>query len=190
MRPTEFSGEDTEPASDWLTLGQASKYMGVAQTTVRKWADQGRLPTFYTPGGHRRFQRSAIDAFIGGTTPVRRGLDKQFVLLVNDKPQFDEHLRRRVKDAGYDVREAASGEEALALIEDHPPQLVLVDVAISGVDGWRLLLELHDRHGSIPTIVYDCRRPGELATDLRSPQEQSLGDRQSDLERLLRQTNQ
>jgi excisionase family DNA binding protein len=190
MKPIEFSDEDTEPASDWLTLGQASKYMGVAQTTVRKWADQGRLPTFYTPGGHRRFQRSAIDAFIGRTTSVRRGLDKPFVLLVNDRPEFDEHLRRRVKDAGYDVREAASGDEALALIEDHAPRLVLVDVAISGVDGWQLMLRLHDRHGSIPTIVYDCRRPGDLATEVRSTEEQGVGDTQPDLERLLRQTSQ
>src|ERR687886_146493 len=47
------------PASDpeWLTLGQAAKYLGVAQSTIRKWSDQGRVPAFYTPGGHRRYRR-------------------------------------------------------------------------------------------------------------------------------------
>ena len=35
---------------DWLTLGQAAKYLGVAQSTIRKWSDQERLKAFYTPG--------------------------------------------------------------------------------------------------------------------------------------------
>ena len=48
----------TEP--DWLTLGQAAKYLGVAQSTIRKWSDQGRVPAFYTPGGHRRYRRSDV----------------------------------------------------------------------------------------------------------------------------------
>ena len=43
--------------SDWLTLGQAAKYLGVAQSTIRKWSDNGRVRAFYTPGGHRRFRR-------------------------------------------------------------------------------------------------------------------------------------
>ena len=51
------AGEPT----DWLTLGQAAKYLGVAQSTIRKWSDQGLVPAFYTPGGHRRFRRRDLD---------------------------------------------------------------------------------------------------------------------------------
>ena len=49
-----LGGERRAPASepDWLTLGQAAKFLGVAQSTIRKWSDQGRVPAFYTPGGH------------------------------------------------------------------------------------------------------------------------------------------
>ena len=43
--------------TDWLTLGQAAKYLGVAQSTIRKWSDLGRVPAFYTTGGHRRYKR-------------------------------------------------------------------------------------------------------------------------------------
>ena len=46
---------------DWLTLGQAAKYLGVAQSTIRKWSDIGRVPAFYTPGGHRRYRRGDLD---------------------------------------------------------------------------------------------------------------------------------
>src|SRR4029453_14855762 len=49
---------------DWLTLGQAAKYLGMAQSTIRKWSDTGRLPAFYTPGGHRRYRRADLDQFL------------------------------------------------------------------------------------------------------------------------------
>src|SRR4051812_50147776 len=45
---------------DWLTLGQAAKYLGVAQSTIRKWSDDGRVRAFYTPGGHRRYRRGGL----------------------------------------------------------------------------------------------------------------------------------
>ena len=54
---------------DWLTLGQAAKYLGVAQSTIRKWSDQGRVPAFYTPGGHRRYRRGDLDAFLERSGP-------------------------------------------------------------------------------------------------------------------------
>ena len=56
MRYGDRLGTRRAPGSDpeWLTLGQAAKYLGVAQSTIRKWSDQGRVPAFYTPGGHRR----------------------------------------------------------------------------------------------------------------------------------------
>ena len=37
-----------EAAPEWLTLGEAARYLGVAQSTVRKWADMGRVETFKT----------------------------------------------------------------------------------------------------------------------------------------------
>ena len=61
------SGADRRAAGtdpDWLTLGQAAKYLGVAQSTIRTWSDQGLVPAFYTPGGHRRFRRRDLHAFL------------------------------------------------------------------------------------------------------------------------------
>ena len=55
----------------WLTLGQAAKYLGVAQSTIRKWSDGGRVPAFYTPGGHRRYRRADLDAFLERSGPGR-----------------------------------------------------------------------------------------------------------------------
>lgn len=46
---------------DWLGLSEASQVLGVSTATVRRWSDAGRLRVFTTPGGHRRFSRSALE---------------------------------------------------------------------------------------------------------------------------------
>lgn len=67
----------------WLSLGDASRLLGVSTATVRRWADSGRLKPFTTPGGHRRFSRAALERMLptdrarrpdigaGGLTPAR-----------------------------------------------------------------------------------------------------------------------
>ncbi len=52
------------PDPSWLSLGQASRLLGVSQGTLRRWADDGRLRVFTTPGGHRRFSRDAIERLL------------------------------------------------------------------------------------------------------------------------------
>ena len=46
-------------------MGQAARYLGVAQSTIRKWSDSGRVRAFKTPGRHRRYRRADLDAFLG-----------------------------------------------------------------------------------------------------------------------------
>ncbi len=43
----------------WLPLREASRRLGVSPATLRTWADEGRVPSFRTPGGHRRFRADA-----------------------------------------------------------------------------------------------------------------------------------
>jgi excisionase family DNA binding protein len=50
--------------SKWLALTQASKMLGIHPTTLRDWVDEGVIASFHTPGGHRRFAESDIQAFI------------------------------------------------------------------------------------------------------------------------------
>lgn len=48
----------------WLSLGEASRLLGISQGTLRRWADRGQVTSFTTPGGHRRFPRAAIVALL------------------------------------------------------------------------------------------------------------------------------
>ena len=144
--------------ADWLTLGQAAKYLGVAQSTIRKWSDQGRLPAFYTPGGHRRYRQRDLDAFVSGSAdssgPRARGTPR--VLIVDDDPRIREFVRVNLEMDGYVVREAGNAEEGLAALEEQPPDLILLDVMMPGVDGWEMLRRMQERHGmgSIPVIMF------------------------------------
>ena len=47
--------------NEWLNLSEAAEILGVHPSTVRLWADQGRLPVHRTQGGHRRFKRQEVE---------------------------------------------------------------------------------------------------------------------------------
>lgn len=49
-----------QTSEEWLTLREACALIGVSPATLRRWSDSGDIRTFTTPGGHRRFARSAI----------------------------------------------------------------------------------------------------------------------------------
>lgn len=54
---------------DWLTIPQASARLGISAQTLRQWADEGRIPSFRTPGGHRRFRVSDLAQLEAGARP-------------------------------------------------------------------------------------------------------------------------
>jgi excisionase family DNA binding protein len=57
--------EPSEPGG-WLTLGNASRILGVDESTLRRWADAGQIRAFRTPGGHRRFAEADVQAILSG----------------------------------------------------------------------------------------------------------------------------
>ena len=146
------------PASepDWLTLGQAAKYLGVAQSTIRKWSDQGRVPAFYTPGGHRRYKRGDLETFLERSGPGGRTAGGPTVLIVDDDEGTRALVRASLELEGFDVREAASGTEGLSVLEQDPPDLILLDVMMPQMDGWEMLHRVQERHGvdAIQVIMY------------------------------------
>jgi excisionase family DNA binding protein len=162
---------------EWLTLGQAAKYLGVAQSTMRKWSDVGRVAAFYTPGGHRRYRRSDLDRFLDSSSPAGIGPSTSFgagagplVLIVDDDERLREYVRVNLEAEGYVVREAGSGEEALAVLGEESPDLILLDVMMPQVDGWETLRQIqeHTGVGAIPVIMFSGKADERSAADAQS----------------------
>jgi excisionase family DNA binding protein len=171
--------------SEWLTLGQTARFLGVAQSTIRTWSDQARLPAFYTPGGHRRFRRADLEAFLSRSGSRARPKGGALVLIVDDDERMRELVRVNLELEGYTVAEAGSAEAGLAAIEQARPGLVLVDVMMPHVDGWELLRLIQERYGTgaIPVVMFSSKLDEEAQAAARGAQ--GFIGRPFDLQRLL-----
>ena len=59
---------ETPQAQEWLSLGQASRLLGVSHSTVRRWADAGEIRSYRTSGGHRRILNEDVRQFMAQTS--------------------------------------------------------------------------------------------------------------------------
>ncbi len=75
----------------WLSLGPASRLVGVDPDTLRRWADDGHVEAFVTPGGHRRFDRRTIEAIV----PTRRAGSRPLASLGASPERLNRAYRRR-----------------------------------------------------------------------------------------------
>ena len=78
------------------------------------------------------------------------------ILLVDDAEQVRRVLRTALAAAGYTIFEAANGEEALAVLRNTPPDIVLLDVNMPGIDGLETCREIR-RNSDVPIVMLTVR---------------------------------
>jgi DNA-binding response OmpR family regulator len=78
------------------------------------------------------------------------------ILVVEDEPQIAEIARDYLAHAGFSVIVAPDGLSALDLVQEHRPNLVVLDLGIPAVDGLEVTRRLR-RDGSIPIIILTAR---------------------------------
>ena len=79
------------------------------------------------------------------TPPAARGgSDRIRVMIVDDDPLIRNVVRTVLEDGSYELEEAASGEEALRLAERRPPDVVLLDVMMPGMNGFEVAERFRD----------------------------------------------
>ena len=193
MARREFPGRRAPTSDpDWLTLGQAAKYLGVAQSTIRKWSDQGRVPAFYTPGGHRRYRRPDLDNFLNRSGPGGSTQQGPLVLIVDDDERVREYVRVNLEMEGYAVREAGSAEEGLGVLEEVSPDLILLDVMMPEVDGWEMLRRVQERHGvgAIPVVMFSGKVNEQSAQEATARGAQGFVGKPFDPQQLIEHAKQ
>ena len=75
------------------------------------------------------------------------------ILVVDDDPAVVEVLLDFLTEAGYSVDIALTGRDALTLIQRMPPEVVLLDIRMSDIDGVEVLRQIRAAHPTIPVIM-------------------------------------
>ena len=142
--------------AEWFTVGQAADYLGIAQSSFRKWVDAGLLDSFTTPGGHRRVTRAALDQFVNGSAGSVEGQPQPLVLVIDDDPDVRSMLCASLVAGGFDCVEAGSAAEGIERINERIPDLLMIDIRMPGTDGWQLLKMLRERLDvtELPVLVF------------------------------------
>lgn len=81
------------------------------------------------------------------------------ILLVDDEPAIVRVIESRLKANGYEVITADDGQEALNKARAEKPDLIILDVMLPKMDGFRVaqLLKLDDQYKHIPIIILTAR---------------------------------
>lgn len=107
------------------------------------------------------------------------------VLIVDDEEGIRETLSGIFQDEGYDVITAGSGEEALKILKEQSPDLVLLDVWLSGIDGVETLQEIKKTNPELPVVIISGHGNIELAVKATRVGAYDFLEKPLSLERVL-----
>ncbi|KKX53520.1 response regulator transcription factor [Brevibacillus borstelensis] len=86
------------------------------------------------------------------------------LLVVDDDPHIRELVRVFLQNEGFDILEAADGQEAMAIMETDQADLVILDIMMPRMDGWELCRELR-KHYDTPLLMLTAK--GETAQKIK-----------------------
>ncbi len=87
------------------------------------------------------------------------------ILVVDDEEGIRLLYQEEIKDMGYEVATAESGEEALRMVRQQKPDLITLDIRMAQMDGSEFLQELRKMHRDLPVIV--CTAYDDYRQDFR-----------------------
>jgi excisionase family DNA binding protein len=170
--------ESTGAISDDVTTREAAEMLGVSLRTAQLWVERGRLRAWKTAGGHRRIERASVEALRAGSTTgaassttagavdtpagyagphpatgLKPADQPLRVVAVEDDKTLQSLYRIAIGAMPFptEVHVAANGFDGLLLIGKTHPDVVILDLNLPGMDGFRLIREL-DQHEDFDTL--------------------------------------
>jgi excisionase family DNA binding protein len=144
----------------FCTTREAAALLGVSLSTAQLWAESGLLEAWKTGGGHRRISRQSIERLLANpagrdvpaeVVPTRRATDVAQgsatppapfnILVVEDDPTLRRLYELKLRDWPMqpEIRTAGDGYEALICMGNTKPDLLIADLQMPGMDGFRML---------------------------------------------------
>jgi CheY-like chemotaxis protein len=75
------------------------------------------------------------------------------ILVIDDEPQMRRLIARLLKGAGHAVREAANGNDGIALFHEALPALVITDILMPDMEGIEMIRLLHQEAPNLPILA-------------------------------------
>jgi CheY-like chemotaxis protein len=87
------------------------------------------------------------------------------ILVVDDEQNISSLYKKVLEEDGYQVWLAATGEEALKMLDKQIPDLIILDIKMPGMDGVEVMSKVKDEKGDIPIIL--CSAYGQYKQSFR-----------------------
>ncbi len=82
------------------------------------------------------------------------------ILVVDDEQNIAALIRKYLEREGFTTRQASTGGEALSMVEQRKPALVILDIMLPDIDGWEVCREIR-RESNVPIIMLTAREGDE-----------------------------
>lgn len=82
--------------------------------------------------------------------------DRQSIMIVDDDPNIAQLIRLLLEKEGYAVTTCSRGDDALKAFSQNPPDLMLLDIMLPGMDGWQVCRAVRAQSG-IPIIMLSAK---------------------------------
>ncbi|MFC5510078.1 response regulator [Massilia jejuensis] len=149
-------------AAEFCSTKDAARLLGVSHRTVQLWVENGALQAWKTAGGHRRITVASVHKLVNERRGISAGAAAapaapavKKLLLVDD----DHTLLRlyELEIAGWNlpvtVVKAQDGFEALIRIGEQRPDILVSDLSMPGMDGFRMIRTLRADASSVNMAV-------------------------------------
>lgn len=142
----------------FISTREAAARLGVALSTVQAWVETGILPAWKTAGGHRRIPANAVDAIHLRKQAVlvdTSAPETLKVLVVEDDPILRELYRRQFSEWNLPIQllMAEDGFEGLLLIGRHAPDLIIADLSMPDMDGFKMIRKIKAQLSPIRSLI-------------------------------------
>ena len=165
--------------SEFISTAQAARQLGLSLGAVQQMVESGTLAGWKTAGGHRRIRQDSVDALLARarspSAPTRSGGDRLRVMVVEDDRLLQNIYRETFLtwSLPIDVHVMEHGLDALVEVGREPPDLLIADLRIPGIDGFEMIRRLRDNplSSDIAIVVVSALGPKEIAASGGLPED-------------------
>ncbi len=87
------------------------------------------------------------------------------ILIIDDDDQLRKSFHKLLLQEGYSIDSAASGEAGITMIRQHPPDLVILDMRLPGMNGFETFKVIHEIESKLPVIIMTAYGTTETAIE-------------------------